>query len=155
MNQPDEASIRAAVIVGILRYTQMPLAADAEVIRLCSVGAPYSQDKLSQVSVSLRVQGYSLDFSVIPESNLTTQRLQACDVLIVGKEYEPSEQTLTAYSGLSICDGCNQFIPVYVVELIKADKRIGFNVNLDQANRFDVNLSSSLLELASKIRRSK
>ncbi|WP_016956832.1 YfiR family protein [Catenovulum agarivorans] len=151
MNQPDEASLRAAVIVGILRYTKIAIDDDAGQIRMCSVGEPFSEAKLKQVSTSLRVQGNTLDFAVIANSNVSNQRLATCDVLIVGEDFSGKKSTLNQYSGLSICDGCNEHNSDYVVELIKVDKRIGFNVNLILAEKRNVTFSSSLLELASKI----
>ncbi|WP_160168563.1 YfiR family protein [Catenovulum agarivorans] len=154
MNQPDEASLRAAVIVGILRYTKIPIKAATNEIRLCSVGKPYSENKLQQVSASLRVQQNTLNFSVMDNSDVSLQAINLCDVLIIGGAYNPSKALLADYSGLSICDTCTELKSSYVVELIKADKRIGFNVNLFLADSRKVSFSSSLLELASNIIRS-
>ncbi|WP_440903990.1 YfiR family protein [Catenovulum sp. SX2] len=154
MNQPDEASLRAAVIVGILRYTKIAIDSDAGQIRMCSVGEPYSESKLKQVSTSLRVQGNTLDFAVIANANVSSQRLAKCDVLITGEDFSFDNAILNQYQGLSICDGCTQPNADYVVELIKNDKRIGFNVNLILAEKRKVTFSSSLLELASKVIRS-
>ncbi|WP_143871620.1 YfiR family protein [Catenovulum sediminis] len=149
MNQPEEASLRAAVVVGILRYTQLPSRENPSIL-ICASGQPSSQDKLQQVSPSLKVNAKKLNFKIVEEN---AKSLSDCDLLIIGGKNKLSATLLANYSGLSVCDGCKTGLKTSVIELINKNNRIGFNVNLGLASKNNIVFSSSLLELANKIER--
>lgn len=149
ISHPDEVSLRAAVIVGVLRYTQLSLAADKQVINLCGIGEPISAPKLSSVAADLTVGKRNLAYFTL--TSLTQVGPQQCDVLIAGSAQDVTQLNYDSVAALTVCDGCEDGLKNTVIELVRIKNKIRFNVNLVLAEHLKVKFSSSLLELANQI----
>ncbi|GEM_PF-3292372 len=155
VNQPDEESIRAAMVIGILRYAQLPMAEDDKTIQVCSIGQPLVEDKLKTNISGLRVNRKKLEFKSFP-SKLPIENPIRCHVVIQGENTNTDQFVKflaeTDQNMLVICDGCSTGLKLASVELFKRNNAISFKVNLDLAAQNRVVFSSSLLEIASEIK---
>ncbi|WP_017446274.1 YfiR family protein [Gayadomonas joobiniege] len=152
ISQPDEVSLRAAVIVGVLRYTQLNLEEYRQNIQICGWHNPISGGKLKAVAPNLTVGNRNLIYIALQSD----AELQArhCDVVVIGEGDSETTNILKSNSipALTICDGCQTGIENSVLELIRIKNKIRFNVNLELAEKVNIKFSSSLLELANKIK---
>lgn len=154
INQPDEESLRAAMVIGILRFTKLPLEADIKKIQVCTVGQPLVEEKLGSVISSLRVAQKKLTLTKV---NTYKQNTDFCHVIIEGENASATEQILQKLSlnkrrPLIVCDGCEHGLNYSVIEIFKRNSGIGFKVNLALAKQNNIIFSSSLLELATEIK---
>ncbi|MCU4676009.1 YfiR family protein [Catenovulum sp. 2E275] len=153
INQPDEESLRAAMVIGILRYTQLPLTDNDREIEVCTVGSPFVEAKLSSVISGLRVNRKQLRLTKYEKSIDDTVK---CHVIISGENTNQKlfENYLSAslQKQLIVCDGCASGLSFSSIEIYKRNNGIGFKVNLKQAKDNNVVFSSSLLELAGEIK---
>lgn len=154
INQPDEESLRAAMVIGILRFTKLPLEADVKKIQVCTVGQPLVENKLSSVISSLRVAKKKLTLTKVDSYQ---QNTDFCHVIIEGDKAEATEKTYHQQSQnkqrpLIVCDGCEHGLNYSTIEIFKRNSGIGFKVNLTLAKQNNIIFSSSLLELATEIK---
>ncbi|WAJ70785.1 YfiR family protein [Catenovulum adriaticum] len=154
INQPDEESLRAAMVIGILRFTKLPLEADVTKIQVCTVGQPLVEKKLGSVISSLRVAQKKLTLTKIDSYK---QNTDFCHVIIEGENALATEQTFKKLSQhkrkpLIVCDGCEHGLNYSAIEIFKRNSGIGFKVNLVLAKQNNIVFSSSLLELATEIK---
>lgn len=151
INQPDEESLRAAMIIGILRYTTLPIPEKMQLIQVCSIGKPIAETKLNQVISGLRINGRNLKLNIIKSNK---QNIAYCHVVIQGPAYQPDNKFKIPkkVNQLTVCDGCKGGMGYSIIELVNLDNRIGFKVNLHFAQQNKIKFSSSLLELASELK---
>ena len=148
-NPVPEADLRAAMIVGILRFTQLNRNnsnANNE-LNICTLGQAPSVQGIakSQAPIRIRQQLVRLQPFVANSSH------QDCPVVIVGKEVA-SQLILSLHANtLLICDTCDQAIVEPAVNLIRAENRIQFEVDLNSARAAGVTFSSDLLDLARRV----
>jgi hypothetical protein len=143
-----ESDLRAAVIVGILRFTQWdqqaPGALPADEITVCAWGNPPSVRGLERSSNPIRVRDQLLRLQ-----RLTLRDdLLSCPVVIWGGESATAKQIQFSPDSFIICDNCNLDSVTAVINLVRDDNRIQFDVNLNHARSAGIRFSSNLLDLA-------
>ncbi|WP_111979083.1 YfiR family protein [Algibacillus agarilyticus] len=137
---PDEATLRAAVVLGILRYTQWnEIDTQHNAINLCFMGGPMSEDVLTRASKKVAVKGKKIKI-VEPQKT-------ACNVIILGQN--EFSQPLPEHS-LIVCDNCEVKSGI-AINLVKRNNRISFEIFSEQAKQNQISFGSALLELASRI----
>lgn len=146
-NQEDK--LRAAVIGGILRYTQWQ---DSSPKILCSLGAPSSEKIL--LKSAHRVKANNQAVSILRVD--TPDQIQACQIIVIGRVPKdlalPLKTQLNTGDTLSICDGCkDKQWPTYIT-LIRHKNNIRFDVDLSNTGKDAITFSASLLELALRIK---
>jgi len=145
----QEEQLRAAVIGGILRYTQWQ---DSASKTLCSLGAPSSEDIL--LKSAHRVKANNQSISILKVSH--SEQIKACQILVIGrvpKDLAPSlKQQLNSGKVLSICDGCQDKKWTTNITLIRHKNNIRFDVDITHTKTNAITFSASLLELALSIR---
>ena len=153
----QEPQLRAAVILGVLRFTSWSHHDSSEkFLDVCTFGQPIAEPALLPVSNVHKVAYQTVVVRNI--AGVKNIKINSCDVVIYGAGSNKASLMLgmqhsIAYPVLTICDGCKLSDAATTVKLIRRGGRIGFEVNLDNAKKHGIILSSSLLELASEIRR--
>lgn len=140
---PEEGAVRAALVLGFLRYTSWPSLKPNDAIILCSRGDSLAADALSDTRIMPNIQSRAVQFKIMRDDS----NIAECSALIIGKSAAPAlpENSNT----LIICDGCSaQMLDLSVLSLKKLGKRIRFAVNLDNAHTQGIKLSSALINLA-------
>jgi len=151
----DEPKLRAAIVLGIIRYSQWPNDVNLSGnLHVCSIGAPQSEQTLIQVSGQHKYH----DVSIIINPLKTFQKSDnPCHALILGPDLDSKtlRDVLKIYSRhglLIICDGCVINGNTAMVTLVRRENRIAFDVNLMQSDAAGISFSSALLELALRVR---
>lgn len=149
----EEAQLRAAVVLGILRFTSWPHQDVSEKpLSICTLGKPITEPVLLDIGPSQKVGGQPLLVRVLGNNN----KIDSCDVIIYGPNLDVAAHSnrLLGIAELPIvtfCDGCNLPIEPTTVTLVQRDKRIGFKINLGITGSHGIIFSSSLLELAMEV----
>lgn len=143
-----EARLRAAIIVGILRYTTWngEVEDDAELL-ICSVGKTYSANVLKTEKNRVNVHGRKLKLT----PRQVNEDLSSCPVVIYGDlsdEPLPAAPSANYINQLTICDGCSIERSPAIIRLTRQGGRIGIEVNLAKAKKNGLKFSSDMLELA-------
>ena len=144
-----ESELRAAIILGIVRFTRWPESAEVKnSLNLCLAGKPRSAEILGSISGKHRYKEIPINIHHI--DNAVKRQVQ-CHAIVTGSS---GANTLPSakHGILTICDGCNATLNNPMVSLIRKNNRIGFEINLDVSKSAGISFSSSLLELASNIR---
>jgi|TARA_B100000745_G_scaffold189864_3_gene124687 hypothetical protein len=146
-----EQALRAAVILGILKYTQWPEhVGQSKRLQLCSVGNPSSSSVFELKKDSLP-KWKSTQLYFARWNNPEQYTHPGCDAIVVG----PDIQEIPTLDGQSIhpmliCDNCSETLTKNsTITLELKNNRIQFAVNMDQAEQHHLAFSSALLELAS------
>lgn len=153
--KPDEGYARAAVVVGVLRYTDWPDTLSARSPRgdlfVCWYGNALSIPQLKRLSE----QAYKVnnqEFRVLEYSTALSPR---CQVVIVGAALESSDELFADLASLSsvliICDECQREREFSAVHIKKVGGDIHFDVDLGVAEQHNITFGSPMLELASRV----
>ena len=147
-----EPELRAAVILGILRYTVWPAAQrDVPAIEVCIVGDPPSAPSLLAISNRRSFAGRRLRVLALPARESATH---TCHVAVLGHGSSVTDaKRLAGHRVLTICDACNGAEKQSTIRLLRRRNRIAFDVDLGQATRDGFSFGSAMLELAAKLRR--
>jgi hypothetical protein len=154
-----ESDLRAAVIVGILRFTvwtrkNSELATGNE-LTICAFGDAPSAIGLKKVSGPIIIQDQILRF----RRPTNEKDLLLCPVVVWGDGNKPlgatnislAELRELGMEALVICDNCNNNMVGAAICLIREGDRIQFDINIEQARLAGVRFSSDLLTLARKV----
>ncbi len=143
---PD-GMVRAAVIFGILRFTDWPddRISNNEVL-LCAIGTSPSEEAISSLAQLPSIGEHRLRYRAMPASLAQTE---PCQAAILGRD--APETLRLSQSVLLICDECQSGMREQAsVTLARKGGRIQFEVNLDRVRAQRISLSASLIELASR-----
>lgn len=145
---PQEGQLRAAVISGILQYTEWQPPGDGT---LCVLGDPPSAATLVQAAGRIRI--HKKPVTVRPQIALTD--ISRCQVLVIGTlnddTYRALRDPLHTPALLSICDGCDSGRVQADIELVVEQNRVGFNLRRKPVDNTAIHYRAALLELASFI----
>ena len=147
----SEPDLRAAVILGILKYTDFPEHKPvASVINLCVLGNPASKKSLQKFSAEYKVNSRDI-FILTSEKNL-----KECDAAVIGSELNKNSMKELSKNtkSLIVCDDCTAGQEkASAVVLFRDGQRIRFIIDLHNSLEKEIKLSSSLLELAMEVRK--
>jgi hypothetical protein len=145
-----EAQLRAGYLLNFLKFVEWPAAGSSDPLTICFVGGAAIRDSLV---VGMGTRG-------IGTHPLLTRALGArtpadgCQVLYVeaGAPFSDAYASGSATSSLLTVSDVQNFIHRGgIIELFAENNRLRFNVNLDNAHRAGLKISSSLLQLASHV----
>lgn len=151
----DEDKLRAAIVLGIVRFTSWPEDVQKHKnLYLCTLGKPLSSKILVNVSGQHKYRNQPIIATVLEKKIFDASD---CNVLVLGNGIKPKtlQKILPgsdAHAVLTICDGCKKGIGS-MVHLMRTDNRIGFKVNLELASEAGLNFRSALLEIASEVKK--
>lgn len=150
---PDvEFELRAAVVIGILRFSTQ-YGHEGSEYPLCLIGSPPSINKVllaTGISIgknrTLHVRAIAQNASVTP-----------CAAIVMGPDLSADSQIFisqqaTQNSSILICDNCSKGELAHV-RLQRKDERIAFAVDIGLAQESQITFSSKFLSLAVEIRR--
>ena len=149
-----EGQLRAAVTVGVLRFTSWQNLSKAGAIDLCLLGKPISEPFLLPVDGEAHIGHKTLN---VRKAKASSRAWQGCHALVMGERLSAAQSSAAlAYAAdahvLTVCDGCAKEVASGVmIKLRLEEKRVRFEVNLAKANAAKVHLDASLLELATKV----
>jgi len=144
----DEGMLRAAIIIGIMRYTTWQQAPEKN-INVCLVGKSKSTRYLLALESTLKVHEKSI---FVFEYDQQIKNKNGCQVLLLGaKKERPLSSLKPAKSTLVICDECSINKKKSAVLIRKSSDKIIFDVNTRIAKKYKIKFSSPMLELASKV----
>lgn len=151
----QEQNLRGAVIAGLLRFTLWPETNKKQSRNICLAGSPISSKPIRSNAKSKLINNV---FELSGEKPAKTLIDEPCHVVIFGSKLDVISMRLLTDAAvnkrwLTICDGCNDDNSKSMVILKKSGRRIAFDINLKEAQKSQISFSSSLLELASKVRR--
>ena len=151
----EEPKLRAAIVLGIIRYSSWPDDVDmAGQLNLCSIGAPQSEQILTQVSGQHKYHDLSI---MVYTHSISQLKPGKCNALIIGPALDTKSARYLmdkniSHGLLTICDGCQLNRSIAMVTLVRRSKRIAFDVDLAQSKSAGISFSSALLELALRVR---
>lgn len=137
-----EAQIRALIIGRMLTLITWPQEMGQD-INICRLGDSQAFDELHSIT---KIQAVVKPFN--PHFFTDEPPSGGCHVQIVGKSATQFPGEIRDNALLTICDNCTAGNTYSTIELIKVRDRIKFTVNLPLAQRQNLKISSSLLELA-------
>lgn len=144
----DESQLRAAIIHGILHYTDWRREVSGG---FCILGDAPSATPLGEAAQQLRINHSPVEVRVLGDQ----ANLQGCDVLVIGalsaSENHRLSQNLDSIQLLSICDNCDHTTLNTNIQLKVVNDRIGFDIVMRLNDNSYVNYRSQLLELAGSI----
>ena len=150
----EEPKLRAAIVLGILRFTNWPEDAPlTNSLNLCTAGGPSSSAALAEISSKRQFQNLPI---VIYKLNSNSSDFSKCNVLVMGanvnsellKNISDSE---ASHGVLTVCDNCKTSNENAMVYLVRVKNRIAFKIDLSQSSKNGMKFSSSLLELATEV----
>lgn len=150
-----EQNLRGAVISGLLRFTQWDDSTKFVPRNICLAGNPISAKPITLNAKSPSINKVIKLADGEPAKDFITK---PCHVLVLGAKLDAQSlkfitDNATQKNWLTICDGCDDSNSRPMVILRKSGRRIVFDINLAEAKKSHIHFSSSLLELASKVRR--
>jgi len=146
----DEATIEAAFIFNIIKYTNWPetsLLSDHHLL-LCYVGADSPLGDAIDELHGKRINTFIIDV----RKTTRLSNLGACHVAILGKdvEFDAFRKAQSPFA-LTVGEGVNFVNQGGGVGLYRLDDRIRFDVNLDSTKAKGLKISANLLRLARNV----
>lgn len=147
--EADEARVRAAMVIGILRFTSWEIDF-GETLNICLLGSSASFEHIDALQNSRVVPQRMINVSRIKTSKRGKSR--HCQVLIVGANPPVDVELVdTRQPFLLICDDCESERRSASVVLRKEKNRIRFDIYLANAKTSRVKFRAAMLELAAKV----
>lgn len=141
--------LKAAYLFNFIKFVEWPPpAAATEPLTVCFLGAPGVYDALAN----------DIEDKRVGERPLAVRRLSArgheqnCNVLYVGAQaYDGKDTGLPGQALLTVSDAKGFARNAGIIELFNENNRLRFNINLDNAQKAGLHVSSNLLTLAATI----
>lgn len=155
----QEPQLRAAVILGVVRFTSWPEGAPGDTLTFCMVGKPISEPVLKRVAATRTLLNKPISVRLYKSdvARLQSPAIQACNIAVVGsgslqESLAKVLQKIPDKPILIICDGCTQLQDYSSIVLKQEEGKIRFSADLVNAGKRKLTFSSSLLELASEVK---
>jgi hypothetical protein len=153
MTQPIAAStLKAAFMLNFVKFTEWPARATESPILLCVFGDEGIADALTRTVSGQMVNGRALQMAKVAPNGA----VRDCHLLFV-VEHEPQRlaailQEASQFPVLTVSDIEHSSRHGVMIELLLANGRLRFAVNIDTMERSSIKLSSRLLALAQIVR---
>ena len=147
----DETKLRAAIVLGILRFSSWPNDVSmAATFNLCTLGAPTSKSTLVKISGQREYKDKPI-LTIVLKGN--SPDISTCNAIVIGPQAKKRAlskllNSKSAFGVLTICDNCQPEDTKAMVYMLRKKNRVGFEVDLIHAEKNGMTFSSSLLELA-------
>ena len=145
----SEAAVKTAFLYNFFKFIDWPTpAGNTDSFQLCIAGAPNLESGLAVLS-GKSVGDKALKVVVDPDEAV----LKQCQILYLGERENVGER-LRANKGLPIVTVSDQ--PGFIdrggiIGFVEADNRLGFEINLETANKNGVHINVPLLKLAQRV----
>jgi YfiR/HmsC-like len=149
-----ETQLKSGYLLNFVKFVEWPQAAPGEPLTICFLGAASMRETLEVGIESKRVGTRPLAVRQLQESG----KMDGCDVLYVEEKWaltlsiashEPRPPILT------VSDAKDFAHKGGIIELFTDDNHLRFVINVDNAHRAGLRISSSLLQLAAVVEQGK
>ncbi|MCP5245621.1 MAG: YfiR family protein [Burkholderiales bacterium] len=148
-SQVNEYGVKAAFIFNFIAFTHWPDSSDQE-LNLCIYGNDYFGQEIDQL------QKKPVNNSAIKTLRLTDiEKIEACQVLFISKSAIGGLPAILKkiYNKpiLTIADSQDAASQGVIINMMLIENKIKFEINLKSARDADLQISSKLLQLATKV----
>jgi hypothetical protein len=146
-----EDQFKAAYVINFLKFVEWPASTSEDVLTICFVGATGVHDTLASGIETKRAGARRLALRRI-EPNTS---VDGCNVLYVDASAASTVRlgTVGQQSILTISDAADFAQHTGMIQLFTDNNRLRFDINIDNAQKAGLRISSSLLQLAAQVRR--
>ena len=149
VDQINEYQIKAAFLYNFIAFTQWPEGID-QTLNLCVYGKDYFGQEID------KLQAKSVDNNNIKVLRLTSlEKSKECHVLFISKSaIDDLPNVLASLQGepiLTIADSPEAAANGVIINMSLTQNKVSFNVNLESARSVKLDISSRLLQLATKV----
>jgi hypothetical protein len=150
---PDDAvradQIKAAYLFNFLKFVEWPAGAFEEAIEICFAGAPGVHESLQSAAGDKRIGARRVALRALFPGESPRQ----CAVVYVGVDAQMGEPLLqhARASSLTVSDAPNFTRNGGAIQLYTEANRLRFVINVENARRAGLRISSNLLKLASNV----
>lgn len=142
-----EEQLKAAYLFNFAKFVEWPASAKGP-IRACFIGAQGIYASLTQSAAGKTIGTRSILTSLLQVGDSWS----GCDVIYIDAALDPCVPLHDlAGSALTVSDGDGFTHHGGIIRLFKHDNRLRFDINLDNARRAGLKISSNLLKLASRV----
>jgi YfiR/HmsC-like len=143
-----EDQLKAGFIFNFAKFVDWPNLAAADPLTICFIGGAGIRD-----AFAASVEGKRVGSHPVTARAISARSASGCQLLFVGADAPASSELINgnAVALLSVGEEQNFNHKGGVIELFTQDNRLRFNVNLDNARRAGLKISSGLLQLASHV----
>jgi hypothetical protein len=142
-----EDQMKAAYLFNFAKFVEWPPNAKGH-IHVCFIGAPGVHASLIESTAGKTVGARAIAIDMLQPAD---SRL-GCDVIYVDAVWETNVLIEAAGNpALTVSDACEFTRHGGIIRLFKHDNRLRFDINLDNARRAGLKISSNLLKLASRV----
>ena len=143
-----EDQLKAAYLFNFVKFVEWPVAARGP-IRICFIGAQGVHASLAASTAGKTIGERSIATRVL---QVAESRL-GCDVIYLDAAFDPSVlmRDAAAQTALTVSEAQDFTRRGGIIRLFKHDNRLRFDINLDNARRAGLKISSNLLKLASRV----
>jgi hypothetical protein len=149
-----ETQLKSGYLLNFVKFVEWPLAAPGEPLTVCFLGAASMRETLEVGIESKRVGSRPLAVRQIEESNKT----DGCNVLYVEEKQALPPQFASREPRppiLTVSDAKEFAHKGGIIELFTDANHLRFIINVDNAHRAGLRISSSLLQLAAAVEQGK
>jgi hypothetical protein len=145
-----EDHLRAGYLLNFAKFVEWPRLGATDVLTICFVGAAGIRDSFTAGSAGKQVGTHSF----VTRALSARASPEGCQLLYVEAAAPFAREYIGALANpalLTVGDAQDFMKDGGIVELFSDSNRLRFNVNLDNARRAGLRISSSLLQLASRV----
>jgi hypothetical protein len=143
-----EDQLKAAYLFNFAKFVEWPAGATAP-IRVCFIGAPGVHESLTESVAGKKIGARTIVTRML---QIAETRI-GCDVIYfdVALDVNVLLQAAAGSTALTVSEANDFTRHGGIIRLFKHDNRLRFDINLDNARRAGLKISSNLLKLASRV----
>ena len=141
--------IKAAYLFNFVKFVEWPAGALHEAIEICFAGAPGVHKSLQGAAGDKRIGSRRVAVRALTN----VESLGSCAVVYIAEDAATNEQLLVQarVTSLTVSDAANFTRRGGAIQLFTEENRLRFVVNVENARRAGLRISSNLLKLASNV----
>lgn len=142
-----EAQLTAAYVFNFMKFVEWPAQVQGDLLRVCFAGAQNVRDALAKATADKRIGTRR----IVVRSLVDEEGTGSCQVIYVGEQPELAARVFDAAATLTIGEAPTFTQQGGIIRLYTQSNRLRFAVNVDNAKRAGLTVSSNLLQLATRI----
>jgi hypothetical protein len=144
-----EDQLKAGYIFNFAKFVEWPNLAATDILTICFLGGAGIRDALVASTGGKMIGTHPVNTRAVDANSA-----HGCQLLFVAADAAASSEAVNGGSILAVLSVSEQrdfVLKGGMIELFTDDNRLRFNINLDNARRAGLKISSSLLQLASRV----
>lgn len=142
-----EAQLAAAYVFNFMKFVEWPAQANANVLQVCFVGAQHVRDALANATADKSIGRRR----IVVRSLAGEDSAAPCQVIYVDEQSELGSRVLGGAATLTIGEAPKFTRQGGIIQLYTEHNRLRFAINVDNAKRAGLTVSSNLLQLATRV----